>query len=241
MTGRLMKVIGTAVALGACAPARLAVPAPLAATPRLVVNGRQGDQRATTLTFGAWRVSDVRRSWVSGSGLEVSSGRVGLDLDRATQRYAFRVAEGSAGAWEGTCAVHVRHDGVVLPVGTLATEEHSRLECRIVPSGGPAWTLVTHGRYDRMPEGLLTRGEDTLHVAGLDRFVGAVPTRGLLAGWVIRAGRAPVAAVEVANGGAVWMDPPQDRDYRRAIGAAAAALLLHEDVREVVGGRAGGL
>ena len=240
MRSHTLLTLGMATALGACAPARLAVPAPLASAPRLTVEGRQGDQRSPTLQFGAWRVSDVRRSWVRGSGLDVRGGTIGLDLDRATQRYSFRVAEGSGGSWEAECRAAYRHDGVALPVGTLATDEQGRLECRFAPASGPAWTLVTRQRFDRMPEGLLLAGEDTLRVRGLDRFAGAVPTRGLQVGWLLLAGEGPVAAVELPNGGAVWIDTPPNAPYRRALGAVAAALLLHEDLREVMQRTSGG-
>lgn len=228
----LAMAIAMTAALGACAPARLAVPEPLASAPRLSVHGRQGDQRSPTLQFGPWRVSDVRRSWVRGSGLDVRGGAIGIDLDRATQRYTFRATEERAGTWEGDCRSAYRRNGVVLPLGTLATDEQARLECRFTPVSGASWTLVTRQRFARLPEGVLVAGEDTLRVRGLDRLVGAVSTRGLLFGWLLLAGEGPVAAVELPNGGAVWIDTPPNAPYRRALGAVAAALLLQEDLRE---------
>jgi hypothetical protein len=217
----------------------------LATAPRLAVTGRQGDQRALELRFGPWRVTNVRRTWVTGSGLEVSSGRVGLDLDRATQRFTFDVAEGSGPTWRADCRSTYRHDGVVLPVGSLAMHEVARLACSLRGSDDSTWVLDTWQSLDRMPAGVLHRGEDTLTVRGLDRFVGAVPSRGVpsrgvLAGWLVLHGAGPVAAVEVVNAGAVWMDVPPNAGYRRALGAVAAALLVHEDLREVIQRTSGG-
>lgn len=223
-----------AIALGACAPARLAVPRPLSDTPRLAVKGRLGDQRSPTLSMGPWTVHEVQRSWTRGTTLTVGGGAAGLALDRATQAYAFRITSGDGATMHGTCRAVFRHDGVVLPLGVLASDEQARLDCDLASSGDVPWRMVIRQSFDRAPAGMLVRGVDTVRVTGVDRFVSAVGVRGLLAGWVIYVQERPVAAVEVANAGAVWLDRQAPVRTWPHMGAALAALLLHEDLRQVI-------
>lgn len=220
--------------LGGCTSARLAVPASLRATPALTVAGRLGDVRSPSLSFGAWRVTGVSRSWVRGAGLDASVGRVAIDLDRASQQFAFDAAEGGRTPWRGACRTTYRHDGVVVPVGSLAVHERAVLSCTLGVAGRTPWQLETSADFDRLPHGVLRLGEDTVHIVGMDRLAGSVPTRGLLAGYVMRVGGAPVAAVEIVGNGTVWLDAHPDASYRQALGAAAAALLLFDDLRNAL-------
>lgn len=221
------------VGAGACAPARMELPAPLADTPALAVSGRQGWQLNQVVRFGEFTVTGIERSWVKGSGLRAGVPDIQLDLARARQTYRFTLAAAGTGeTWTGECRTVFRRAGVDLKGVDIDPKDTSRLDCTLVAGDQPAATLAMRESYDRPLRGVLAgTGDDTVEVTGTGRMQGSVPVANFTSGYEARRGGTVLAAVEVINDGAVWLGRGLASAERGRMAAMATALLLREDLR----------
>jgi hypothetical protein len=244
--GLLPLSVLAAVLLASCTPVRMHLPSPLATAPEMAVAGRQGWSRLTgkPMTFGAFRAEEIHLGWRStsrrrgpGGGLRIGTTEYSAGKERRSsrQRLEFRlVAEGSAPTWV-RCLQAERGEALVFSKrdengeSTVRIGEHREVTfaCTGEPESEelPAWGLVLATQDPRFVAGTLTLGETVLAVESSNVVATGVRIP-VPIGFVVRRDDRPVAAVELFNRGAAWIDPQLPAAERTTLAGAAAALLL---------------
>jgi hypothetical protein len=228
----LAGVLGV-LSLTGCQTVRMNVPESLAGSERMQVSGRQGFMIKQTLRFGPYQTTRVERSWTRGRGIEIRP----VEASRRDQRYAFILRDGETDLVEVRC--EVRLSRLTIEVGSVdvSPADRSGLRCALTPPDGgldDSWRLELSESHDRPLAGTLVGSRGALEVRGTNRIDGALPL-GSTSGYRIDQGGRTLAAVEVINRGAVWMDGDLGADERVVVAATAAALLLLEDLRATAG------
>jgi hypothetical protein len=219
------------------AEARMPLPESLTGDDVEVVTLRRARNLLSKKPFaiGEAQVSDVRRGWRKGDGSGIGFGDDGFGVRRvgSTEKFSFRLDEAES-SWFGACAVVVKKKGIV--VGSFSAERSidEVVECDLVnQSEGAAWklTLDTSIRphvitADIVSGGTLSDGSATLEVVSrydIDgtKLRGTMPT-----GFLFASGDHWVAALETSPKGAFHVRSTLAAPERRAVTAAAAALLL---------------
>jgi len=143
--------------------------------------------------------------------------------------FGFRLTATGRGSWVGDCApITTERQGP--PPIVVASD----LRCTLDPGGGDTsrtWRLVVRTLKGEVPRGDLVGPNARVDVLGANQVQGgSAPGGALPAGYhILAAGRA-VAAVDPLGEGAVWLDTGLAAERRDAIAAAAAALLLWNDL-----------
>jgi len=208
--------------------AALALPPELAAVPRWPVAGRQGWKLLETLTFERYRVQDVRRSFTRGGDLQF----LFYAGSKRRQRFDFTLAEEGLATWRGQAETNLRRRALRFDFDTeLRNKSGFAVRLTALDPAAGEWTLRLAETRDRPLEGTLASGGQTLAVRGTRRLAGTALLYGETSGYVVEQAGRPVAAVEVINAGAVWVDPALEPATRGPVVAALAALLLFEELR----------
>lgn len=221
------------LALAGCQTARMPVPDTLSAAPRMVVQGRQGLRINQRLRFGPFEAHEVSRSWTRGRGLQVLT----VSENRRRQRYAFTLRESGQDHWRVECEVTLLTQGLEAGGVEITPINRSRLECQLQSLADPSerWNLELAERHERPLAGAVRGGGRALEVQGTNRLDHGYPTDRTTGYEIAERGR-HLAAVEVINSGAVWLQPDLDPAQRSLLSAVAAAMLLLEDLRESLSG-----
>lgn len=210
--------------------AAMAVPAELAAAPRLSVQGRQGWKLTERLAFGDFTVTNVQRSLTKGSDLQV----LFYEGSKRRQTFGFALNEGGKPLGRGAAATNLHRRALESDDGfAIELRNRSGFSARLIPAATPQaeWTLELSEKHEKPLEGALRQGNRIIAVSGTNRLAGTRFPLGETSGYVFTVNNRPVAAVEVINQGAVWLAPNLDADLRVPIVHAAAALLLFEELR----------
>lgn len=252
--GRPFALVALLSLLAACQSARMPLPDELSGGETWPVQGRQGWKLQERLHFGPYAAENVDRSWTRGRDLEVMI----YERNRRKQTYSFTLAEQGSAVWHADCSTSLDRRTVHTSDVDLEFEDRSRLDCELAEAGGSArWLLVLGERYADPLEGRLyedlggitdgtagSRGPTGTHrgadigpssfqVRGTKALDGGLPS-GTTSGYLIESGTGAVAAVEVVNNGSVTLRPTLDPAQRSLLSAAAAALLLLEELRSVL-------
>ena len=229
MTKKIPTLLAAAL-LSGCATASIPLPAELASLQKLPVSGRQGWMPGRDVRFGDFRTERVRRS-----ATEIDE-YPGLLTSRGehAQYYSFRLMESDAPAARVGCAAEATARATRVPVlgGQVSGVSASRLECRVSPADDCGeWTLSLASRGGSPLSGALTGEDAELEIEGTRAMEGGASQYDATGDYLRRDGRT-LAAVEVVNGGGVWMDPSLSDEDRLQVAGAAMALLLHESLGE---------
>lgn len=237
MNGVKLSCLGAALALvpilAGCRTARMAVPGFLAERAEVLeCSGRQGFLRGEQFTCGDYRVEQVRRGWIRRISwdAEIAEGRT----VRQESEYQIRTPEGVL--WQGHAITGVRREDLKGKVGRgrwnwELTSETSYLVRFADEPMENFWTLaMAEGRGDAIMNGEFSDGETVYRVEGTYQLEGTPIGLSEPAGYIIYDGPRAVAAVEVINQGAVYLERGLAPDRRDALAAAAAALLLYRDI-----------
>jgi hypothetical protein len=227
-------VLAGALASSACQMARMALPTNLSGNvPEMVCRGRQGFKFNEAFDFLPFQVRDVHRSWTTIR----EGGAEWLGAAKAKQRYEFTVGELGGPAWEGRCAVGAEVMELELRKvfgGKLEIDLRSdqtlfgTLRERI---DREPWLLALGQAYgERALHGVLERGDLKIAISAQHRLAQSSMPVMEAAGYLLSLRGETVAAVEIINRGAVWIHPGVAPEIRGALAAAAAALLLHQDL-----------
>lgn len=213
-------IVLTTVALPACRSSYIAVPDELSSqnADGYPVTGRLGVSIEQVLSFATYTAGPVDRSKIDHADTETR------------QSFGFSLTQSTApGAWSCLCdTLSQRTDG-----GTLTT-----LSCSFVPtSSNTPFTLALSARNDDPLTGTLTAPDGaSLNVTGTrDILSDSGQTESLeeTTGYFIEEPNgAARAAVDVTTQGYVWIDKDLSGNTRLSTVAAAAALLLHRDLRK---------
>ena len=227
-------ILAASLILAACQMARMALPTNLAAgAQEMACRGRQGFKFNEAFTFLPFKVFDVHRSWTTIQGWDDAW----IDSARAKQRYQFSVEEPGRPAWDGQCAVGAEFTTVELRRffgGELEiqTEGIQTVLGLLKERGGKKpWKLVLGQQTGEMSmSGVLERDDIRVAIEAQHRLAQTPLPVHDAAGYILTQKRKAVAAVEVLNNGAVWIDPQASPEMRGALAAAASALLLFQDL-----------
>jgi len=108
---------------------------------------------------------------------------------------------------------------------------NQNLVVRLGRGAGEAWTMVLNQRSDEdLMTGYLSSGKENYEVAGTHKLAGTPMPLADASGYVLAKNNVPVAAVDVINDGAVWLSQGLSGSERDGLAAAAAALLLFQDL-----------
>jgi hypothetical protein len=220
-----------ALGLSGCALSTIPVPAELSTAPKLSVQGRQGWNPKSRLTFGPYRTGPVDRSatWIHEHGTVFST------TGEHEQTYAFVLLQDDQVAAYVDCWADARATQLDLPVvGEITSQGRAALRCDILPAEDTtrAWVLEIESNRGGAYSGFLRGDDGKLEVQGTRDLADARwPTMETTGLYIRREGRA-LAAVELVNHGGVWLDPSLDGFDRDVVAGAAAALLAFEALAE---------
>jgi hypothetical protein len=212
----------------------------------MAVTGRQGWSRLTgkPMSFGEFRAEEIHQGWRStsrrqgpGGGLRIGTTEYSANAERMSsrQRLEFRLVAENSAPTSARCLRAERGEALVFSrrdeesESTLRVGEHREVTfaCTGEPETGdlPPWSLVLATRDPRFVTGTLTLGDAVLAVESSNVVATGVRIPAPI-GFVVRREGRPVAAVELFNRGAAWIDPQLPAADRAALAGAAAALLL---------------
>ncbi len=220
-----------------CQTARMAVDEGLSASAEeWAVTGRQGFLAGRKLSFGPYTVTDIRRGWKKTSTWSV----FGLKSSKASQRFEFALQNEQGDAWPAECATGVKwkdlQGGFLEGTLTIGLESDTVFACVFGQAPGPIWKLaMSQGSRDLVLNGILSDGARNIEVRGTRSLQGTPIALTEPSGYEFFDGSRPIAAVEVMNAGAVWLDRALDPALREPVAAAATALLLYRDIQQHAG------
>jgi hypothetical protein len=229
-----MRIGIIAVALAACGP-KLEVPPELEGeADALAVEGRAADPfTIAELRVGPYLARRIRRGFESELVAEGRFGAATLDLAGFPPDESFSFVldpKSEGGDWPSVCttAQSDRHGGVALgPLGSAAN--HLTCICGD-PASKIAWRLELM-TDDKGPRGVFGSGEQSFRIQSSYVADEANRKKRILTGYLVSRGGRPLAAVDIAAGGAVWVAKSLDGRDRDAVACAAVALLLREPSR----------
>lgn len=230
MSTRTHVLVLLVVSAAGCTTARMPVGDTLTTSERLTVEGRQGWKIHERITFGPFATADLDRSWTKGSGLVINE----VETNRRRQTFSFTLTEAGASLYAVACEVRLRHGEVNTPIVDIEFRNRSKLDCSVKPTETaghtPAWTLVLEERGEEPLAGTLSSRDADFDITGTNKLSGGLPVSFTTGYYIRREGR-DIGAVEVVNDGAVRLGAGDPGSERQVVAAAAAALLLHEDLR----------
>jgi len=200
----------------ACGTVGYPVPAELATVAPLRVSGRQGVLVNQRLSFGPYATGEVSRSSTRGTEVTDVLDSHGGDY---RQRYSFSLARDGAKVADVACTA----EGSGASTLDVTWRLKRVLKCDLAAPDGAQRTLLLDSSRDQPLAGGVT-GSEGFQVDGSYR-VGGGRVSGTAGYTVRRGGGTPVAAVDVLNGGAVYLAGAGDD----VVAAVAAALLLYQD------------
>jgi hypothetical protein len=165
--------------------------------------------------FGAFRIAAVSRS---AGAIPARTHRL-FTSDTVQSSYQFDLVEG-AFARHVACEMATQVSQLALGKGNLSSTS-SEMECDL---GDGARLQLAGGK------GLILSRGPAAEVTGR-AFDGREDSGSMLWGYSLRAGGRELAAVQVVNGGWVWLGPDLDPGLRSVLAAASGALLLYQEVK----------
>ena len=205
-----------------CTTTRMALPEGLGGrAAEMPVQGRPGAMLRDALSFGAFRVTDVRRGWTS----EQAAPALGFENGSAARKFEFTLhTEDGAATWRGQAATGIRTTG--------AGPRERLFVCNLQSEGGKGrWQMVlTRPVGERAMSGLLTDGSRRVRIAGTARLDGSAHSMAGATGYEFYLGDRVAGAVEVIRAGSVWLHAGLNPDIRSLLAGASAAILLQREL-----------
>ncbi len=231
----LLLVSASLLSCLSCTPARMAVPPDVNASgaSALQVSGRQSiNIFDETFAFGSYQLLTVDRGWTRST----TWGFFGLENVNASQELSFVLQTPQGENWNCGCASNVDTRSLRLFLPEQQSEMRWELAggrsyvCGFQAPDGKLWRLaMARSRSDGLLHGLLHGESFQLAVDASNRLSGTgFSLVGEASGYTFSLGAGRMAAVEVINEGRVWL--PGDERLRNPVAAAAAALLLYQDI-----------
>lgn len=218
------------IVTGGCQVARMPLPDDLLSSERWTVEGRQGLKLRERLRFGPYEAQNVDRSWTRGRD------RVSEPFERneRNQRYSFVLKQNGESKWLVKCSTALDKGSVRTPIVDVDVKNRSTLDCAVTDANGSdTWLLALKETRERPLEGRLFTDTEAYEVRGTTALKNSLATPAT-SGYYFMADSRTVAAVEVVNKGSVTLHSVVAPDRKSLFSAAAAALLLLEDLRESI-------
>ncbi|HEY4652434.1 MAG TPA: hypothetical protein VIG72_13515 [Pontibacter sp.] len=200
----------------------------------LPVEGRKMLKPNGDFTIGNYKVTNVKRGWVQTSGTSI----FGYNDSEAMQKYQLSLLDDQGKEWSVQSASYLGitswQDGNGLTIELSPNMEY--YVSRITSPDGEEWRLITIDprHYFKRKEfrGELTNGTTTFTIDPVYKFEGKTLPLSEIVGYEFRNASGVVGAVQVINGGKVWLKPDLQGDTRRVIASAMASFLLYNKLEE---------
>ena len=242
MAGQLLTV-AVALSLCGCGVAHMALPQDLQSeTSALSVEGRYLLIFNDSLEFGPYRVTDIDRGWTTSEGYSLSIGEFEFGGSESHQSYAFSMAEPDRPGRHVECTTtsdmsDMETDGFLGGRFGVEFSSDQHLLCTLTQDGGgnPARLAMARSASagDTALHGVLADGDTRIDISGTHRLDATSLRSGSPSGYIFEMDGRPVGAVEVINGGTVWLNDSLTPEARSAMAAASAVLLLYQDATEI--------
>jgi hypothetical protein len=190
------------------------------------VEGRQGWRIREAILFGDYTTAGLDRSWTRGRDLRFNA----YENRRRRQTFSFALMERGETVADAACTALLRTQGLHVRGVEAVIQDESGVDCTVRAPDG-VWRLTLAESGERPLAGRIVNGERTWTVAGTNRIAGGRLPADRTTGYRIAQGEAALGAVEVINDGAVVMAPGLAPSDRTVLAAAAAILLLIDDLR----------
>lgn len=213
------------------------------------VEGRQGLLLNQKLSFAQYHTDGIRRGWTKSSDLDLFI----IGLERAKEKYSFRIADENAQAYQVWCASKIQ--GVEIPLSRFingAAPSSARDFFSFVVQTKDIFSATLLNDQERMPWYLVVANRDDFRKRG--KYVGVltdnqnqtieiVPVRKLqnqktvgmdIVGFEFHENDQVIGAVEVLNRGKVWINKGVASDRKLLLAAASTALLLQNELEFLV-------
>lgn len=221
--------------LAGCQAARMAIPAELEThSVTYPCIGRSGFTLTETFSFGPYQLSQVHRGWTQ----TTAWGIVFFERSHTRQSYEFTLQAPNGESWKGQAATGVRKSDLKGTVAggdlTWGLDSDQQFIVRIGRGDAPeAWTLaLAEGSRDSTLRGRFSDGTTTYQVEGTRQLAGSPMPLMDTAGFLIGDGSRVIAAVDLINAGSVTFDSSLSAARRDPLAAAAAALLLYQNLSD---------
>ncbi|HPQ41698.1 MAG TPA: hypothetical protein PLV45_15105 [bacterium] len=216
-----------------CSIARMELPESLTAdTMEMPVTGRQGFTWGKDLTFGEYRLTDIKRGWTRST----SWGVLFWSQTEAHREFQF------------TLRSPYRDDAVVVPAVTNARMEEldfggrdwtmnmqfdadilTVADCRL---DGELWSVILASNRDtgNISRGVITNGTRNIDIEAIRRLQGAAYDVTDEVGYIFYENDESIGAAENINDGAVFMKRTLDGKTRDLLAIASGVIYIYADV-----------
>jgi hypothetical protein len=227
----------SAVLLSGCQLARMQVSPALTSVPPLPVEQKTLRRWDDPVRFGAWYTANVDEGWIRIHGWRLAW----FESSSRVKPYRFALT-GGVDLIQVQCLTSSQlskfheSDSSYVAVDVRGLRKMPKLSCAYADSNADDGTLKllsTPSLKDEAAEsGQFEFGTDRWDVASVTRFEGG-RYPGEVAGYEIRRGNEAVGAVEIINGGRVWISPALASHDQDRVAAIAATLLLYQPLDEL--------
>jgi hypothetical protein len=228
-----MVLLGACLLFIGCQMARMAVPQDLEAQSEpYTCKGRTGFTLTERFEFGPYKVTEVRRGWTR----RFTASAASWEHTRARQQYEYVMTTPNGARWQGLAATGVKKNDIRATSGNAElilgiTSDINFVTHLGIEKDAAPWTLaMAQGAGDHLLKGILTDGKAQYLVAGTHRLQGSSMPLPDTAGYLISKDGKPVAAVDLLNEGSVRLSRSLTSDEKDLLSAAAATLMLYQDV-----------
>ena len=216
-----------AVAITACAPAKMVVPADIAALDQIVVTNRSNASGAfidESFKMGLYAISNVDRKWNTSSSKNLSV----VSSEESAGGYAYDFANDKAKG-KGECAITGSKKSVSLLSGLDVSKSASKIACACDWSQRVAKVALEAGNDGKFKGNLVTSAGNYTIEAIYERE-GSV-SDGSPAGYRVD-GQNPVGGVESLKPGRIWLNQSLSVEERDDLSCVFAGLMLYLPTRD---------
>ncbi|NEM96505.1 hypothetical protein [Pontibacter burrus] len=227
--------LAVATTLSACTVPQMAVESSFKQqAEELPIAGRNMFKPNGSFTIGNYTVVNVKRGWVQKSSTNI----FGYNENEARQKYQLTLQNEQGQQWSVASASYLGikswEDGNGLTIELSPNMEY--YASQIISPDGEEWRVLTIDprHYFKRKDfvGELTNGSTTFKLEPVYKFEGKSLPLSEIVGYAFRDANGMVGAVQVINGGKVWLKPDLQADTRAVVASAMASFLLYNKIEE---------
>ncbi len=204
-----------------CQSARMPIPATFEEQAPLAVE-RAASASDPYLRLGAYTAHNFWRIQAE-APRTLGSSQDALVSSAGAERYGFTLRLGTSDLWDAECSTDAHQNG---------NTQKDLIACTLTAHGeaSDTWTLVLQPMGESRLAGVLQQDDAVYEVRGTDQTIRGLTSRNQT-GYLLGQSGSVLAAVDITEGGRVWLRPSSDVRETTLLAAVSAALLVTEDVR----------